>query len=383
MMKKAGIAAAIALAMTMIGCSSSSSSSTTVPPAGSTGTSPNGAADGGVTAQGISPERCAANRAAGKIVYLSSFDFSASAAIVDVLVADEHGYFADMCLDVELRPSFSVANYPLIEGGRAQFSSAGNYTEMLNYARNGGDFVAVIDYGKVPVEALVTKNPEITDLAQLRGATIGIKGDLPPSLVAMLKSAGLTRGVDYREVLLDGFDPVSQLDLPIDALPVYKTNEPGQLDAAGVAYTMFDPIDYDIPGSFGILYTSRDFATRHPSATEDFTRAALRGMEDALADPTEAIRIAVERIEVAGNENYLTLQGETFRWTNESALVRASTPEGEPVGIVDGALLDREYQTYLDAGVWPTDAPKASKFYDTTIAAGLYGPDGRVIWPEG
>lgn len=337
---------------------------------------------GEVTASGISAERCAENKKAGKITYLSSFDFSASAAIVDVQVAAKKGYFAKLCLDVEMRPSFSTANYALIEGGKAHFSSAGNYTEMLNYARNGGQFVALVDYGKVPVEGLVAKAGGVTELAQLKGKTIGVKGDLPPSIVAMLKKAGLTRGTDYQEVLLEGFDPVAQLDMPIDALPVYKTNEPGQLDAKGIKYTLFDPATDGIPGSFGIIYTSKDFATKHPTATEDFTRAALRGMEDALADPTEAIQIAVDNIEAAGNQNYLTLQGETYRWTHESAMVKSGTPAGEPVGIIHADQLDSEYTTYLDAGVWPKDPPKDGKFYDADLAKRLYDPSGKVIFPN-
>jgi len=375
----------LAVALASVACSddkpSSSGSSST--PASATPASTDGGASDGVTSAGISAERCAQNQKAGKITYFSSFDFSASAAILDVQVAKKKGYFEKLCLDVELRPGFSTTNYPLIAAGKAQFSSAGNYTEMLNYARDGAEFVALVDYGKVPVEALVAKQGGITELAQLKGKTIGIKGDLPPSLVAMLKKAGLTRGTDYEELLLEGYDPVVQLGMPIDALPVYKTNEPGQLDAAGVKYTMFDPASNDIPGSFGIIYTSKEFATKHPTATEDFVRASLRGMEDALANPTEAIKIAVDNIDAAGNEMFLTLQGETYRWTNESAMITASTPAGEPVGIIHGDQLDKEYQTYLDAGVWPKDPPKNGKFYDESIAKKLYDADGKVIFPTG
>ncbi|MET0909931.1 MAG: ABC transporter substrate-binding protein, partial [Ilumatobacteraceae bacterium] len=195
----------------------------------------------------VDPERCAANQEAGTITYLSSFDFAAAASIVDVVVAEQSGYFDDLCLDVELLPSFSTANYPLVASGEAQFSSAGNYTEILNNTGEGAEFVAFIDYGKVPIEALVTPEGGATDLAALEGGTIGVKGDIPPSIVAMLADAGLARGTDYSEVLLDGFDPQAHLATEIDALPVYKSNEPGQLDAAGVTYTLFDPVDAGIP----------------------------------------------------------------------------------------------------------------------------------------
>ena len=196
----------------------------------------------------VDPDRCALNQDAGTITYLSSFDFAAAASIVDVVVAEQSGYFDDMCLDVELLPSFSTANYPLVASDEAQFSSAGNYTEILNNTGEGAEFVAFVDYGKSPIEALITPEGGATELADLEGGTIGVKGDIPPSIVAMLAQAGLARGTGYSEVLLDGFDPQAHLATDIDALPVYKSNEPGQLDAAGVPYTLFDPTDEGIPG---------------------------------------------------------------------------------------------------------------------------------------
>ncbi len=330
----------------------------------------------------VDPDRCALNQDAGTITYLSSFDFAAAASIVDVVVAEASGYFDDMCLDVELLPSFSTANYPLVASNEAQFSSAGSYTEILNNTGEGAEFVAFINYGKSPIEALIAPEGGATELAELEGGTIGVKGDIPPSIVAMLADAGLARGTSYSEVLLDGFDPQAHLATDIDALPVYKSNEPGQLDAAGVGYTLFDPTDAGIPGSFGILYTSASFFADHPTAAEDFARASLKGMEDAIADPAAAVAMSVEMIEAAGNQNFLTQEGELFRWEAELAEVVRGTPAGEPVGLIDPALFAAEYAAYVEAGVWPEgEAPADSMPFDAALAAGLYDADGKVIWP--
>ena len=338
-------------------------------------------AGSGATGGEISAERCAENEAAGTITYLSSFDFAATPSIVDVVVAEENGYFDAMCLDVELRPSFSTSNYPLIAADQAQFSSAGSYTEIVNYSKDGAEFVALVDYGKVPVEALVTPEGGATALADLKGTTIGVKGDLPPSIVAMLAGAGLVRGTDYDEILLDGFDPIAHLSSGIDALPVYKSNEPGQLDSADVPYTIFDPAEEAIPGSFGLIYTSKTFAEEHPTATEDFIRAALKGMEDTIADPAAAVAASVTAIDAAGNQNFLTEAGESYRLGEELQLVLDGTPSGTPVGLIDPAVFDAEYAAYVEAGVWPDDVPEDGKYYDTELAAGLYGDDGKVVWP--
>ncbi len=348
---------------------------TTTAPAETAAPATEAAGDGAA----ISEERCAANKAAGKITYISSFDYAAAASIVDVVVAKEKGYFEDLCLDVELTSGFSTSNYPLVAANTAQFSSAGSYTEILNYSVDGASFVALADYGKTPIEALVVKDPTVTDLADLKGKTIGVKGDIPPSLVAMLSSAGLTRGTDYEEVLVDGFDPVAHLALAIDALPVYKSNEPGQLDAAGVKYAMFDPTALGIPGTFGLLYTSKDYAASNPSVVQDFIRASLKGMEDAIADPAGAVAIALAQIDAAGNAFFLTQEGETYRWTQELAEVLKGNPNGK-VGAIDPAVFENEVAAYTSAGIFAT-APSTDGTYDADLAASLYGADGKVIWP--
>jgi len=336
----------------------------------------------GVSAAGITKERCAANKAAGGIIYLSSFDFAAAASILDVVVAKDRGYFDDMCLNVTIKPGFSTSNYALVAAGQAQLSSAGSYTEILNYSKDGAKFEAVADYGKTPIEALVVPaNGPLTTLQDLKGKTIGVKGDLPPSIVAMLNQAGLQRGKDYKEVLLDGFDPVAQLKANIDALPVYKSNEPGQLDRAGVKYRLFDPVDYGIPGSFGVIYTTPSFLTQHPTAVQDFVRAALKGYADAVADPASAVAIAIKDINAAGNQNFLSAAGETFRWQQESATVAKGTAPGALPGLIDPGVFAAEVSAYAKAGLFPNGPPSTDGTYDADVAAGVVR-GGTLIWPS-
>jgi NitT/TauT family transport system substrate-binding protein len=352
--------------------------STTAATAASTTATPS---TGGVTAEGIDPARCEANRAAGTITYLSSFDFAATPAIVDVVMADKQGYFDAMCLDVDMKASFSTANYPLVAANQAQFSSAGSYTELLRFSKDGAHFVAVTDYGKSNISALLVRDDgSINELADLEGKTIGVKGALPPAQVAQLNKVGLVEGEDYKVVLLDGFDPRAHLEQPIDALPVYLSNEPGQLDRAGIGYKLFDPSDDGIPGSFGILYTNAQFLAEHPTAAQDFVRASLKGMEDALADPDAAVAASLELIRAGGNKNFLSEEGESYRWQVERAIVEEA--KGDlPVGVIDPALLQAEVDAYTAAGVFDT-APDIAGTYDVALGADVYGPDGKVVFPS-
>ena len=64
------------------------------------------------------------------------------------VVAKQKGYFDDMCLDVDLKPSFSTANYPLVAANEAQFSSGGSFSEVVDYSgRERRRFVALVRRG--------------------------------------------------------------------------------------------------------------------------------------------------------------------------------------------------------------------------------------------
>ncbi|HEX3089761.1 MAG TPA: ABC transporter substrate-binding protein [Ilumatobacteraceae bacterium] len=330
-------------------------------------------------------DRCEANKAAGKITYLSSFDFAASASIVDVLVANEKGYFKDMCLDVTLKASFSTDNYPLIAANEAQFSSGGSFSEVVDYAgRNDAGFVALAVEGRTGIDALIVKDGQSTELADLKGKTIGVKGAITPSVAAMLKQAGLTEGKDYQTALLDGFDPKVHIAIPeIVGFPGFKSNEPLQLAAAGIPFKLYDPADYDIPGSFGVLYTNSTFLGDFPTATEDFMRASMKGLADAIADPDGAAAIAVDMINANGNALFLSPEGETARWGVESKLVSQSTASDLPIGVPDATLLQKEVTTYADIGLFDGQIPDFSTILNDKVVAAVYDDSGKVIWPSG
>ena len=326
--------------------------------------------------------RCAANRAAGTIVYLSSFDFAASASIIDVLVADAKGYYADLCLDVEILPSFSASNYPLIASNEAQFSSSGSFSEMVDFAgANAAGFVALAVAGRTGIDALVTLDPTITSPSDLAGRTIGVKGAVTASVRAMLADAGLVEGEQYETVPLDGSDPLVHATAPgIVGFPVHKSDEPGRLETAGLPFGVLDPSDFGVPGSFGILYSNTTFLAEFPTAAHDFMRATMRGLADAIAEPAAAAEIAVEAINASGNAMLLTAEGEAARWAVEAALVAGGVSPDAPLGLPVLDLLVAEVEAYAAVGLFGGIAPDIRSMVDDTVLAGLYDGD-TIIWP--
>ena len=338
-----------------------------------------------VAGQPIPEARCQANRDAGTIVYLSSFDFAATASIVDVLVAKSKGYYDGLCLDVDVKPSFSVDNYPQIAANDAAFSpsSGGSFSEMVDFAgANDAGFVALAVEGRTGIDALITKDGEVPTLADIKGTKIGVKGAITPSVKAMLAQQGLIEGEDYETVLLDGFDPLVHIEVPdIVGFPGYKSNEPLQLEAAGVPFTLYDPTDYDIPGSFGVVYTNDTFLTEHPTAAQDFMRATMRGLADAVADPAAASDIAIGFIDAGDNIMFLSAESETARWGVESTLVGDGVAPGAPLGLPLMDQLTAEVTTYASIGLFDGVAPDITTMVDPAVLAGIYAADGTIIWP--
>jgi ABC-type nitrate/sulfonate/bicarbonate transport system substrate-binding protein len=337
-----------------------------------------------VADQPFPADRCAANKAAGPIIYLSSFDFAASASIVDVLVADAKGYYDALCLDVQLKPSFSVDNYPLIAANDAQFSSGGSFSEMADFAgANDAGYVALAVEGRTGIDALITKDGAAPTLESVKGTTIGVKGAITPSVKAMLAKAGMVEGTDYQTVLLEGFDPTVHIEVPdIVGFPGYKSNEPKQLEAKGIPFTMYDPSEYDIPGSFGIVYTNTTFLSEFPTAAQDFMRATMRGLADAIADPVAAAQVAVDAINANGNALFLSPEGETARWEVEATLVSAGTSADQPLGLPLVDLLTDEVTTYAEIGLFDGVAPDITTMIDASVLEAVYDDAGNVIWPS-
>ncbi len=147
-----------------------------------------------------------------------------------------------------------------------------------------------------------------------KGKTVGVKGDLPPSIVALLAKNGLARGTDYDEgVLLDGFDPGDAAPAQVDVLLAgYKSERARPARSArALAWIRCSTLRGRWhPGEAGdLLYiVEGKLAEQHPTVVEDFTRAALKGMEDAIADPEPSAVAALggpDRFS-AGSQNFLT-----------------------------------------------------------------------------
>jgi len=330
----------------------------------------------GVTFQGISREECAANRRAGKIVFVTSYSYAPAASIADVVVAARRDYFKDMCLDVELQPGFSTDNVALVSADRVQITSLGSDSEVLAARAEGANLEGILTYGHTAISELITPgNEDITNLRQLDGTTVGIKGALPYEVSAMLARLGVN--IASLKLVQVGYNPVIIDQGRIMALPVYKSNEIRELNVLGDKYTAWDPTKYGIAASFAALVANTGFARAHPTAVEDFLRADLAGFWWAYKHRDEAVAYCEDLVPP---ELGITRPVGRFRWRVESALVVRSTPAGEPIGALDFRLIRAEYaqdvRLHLIAAGVNIDAA-----FDPAFLAAIYQKT-TLVWPK-
>ena len=322
----------------------------------------------------ISPERCELNKAAGPITFLTSYGYAASAGILDILAARQQGYFDALCIDLTMQPGSN--NIQLVSAGTAQFAGVGGPSDTFTGIDNGADIVAVATYGNTSViELLTMKDSGIATLPDFAGKTIGFKGAVPPQLRAMFIDAGVDEAsINWVSV---GYDPSILPDGQVEGLTAYKTNEPLELTARGLAVTEWDPSSFGVVSSFNTQIVNATWAEAHPTVVEDFLRASFKGLawinaSDANLDTALAYAASLSE---AGYD----VDKSKLRWKAEAKLVGDNSPKGHGFGRQSPDLWKSEADMLTRFGLVKA-APDVAKALDNAYVDAIY--DGEtLIWP--
>jgi len=329
----------------------------------------------GTTGSAVSGKRCDENEAAGTVTYLSGYYWQASASILEVIAADRLGYFKDLCLDVRLQPgSGDVSqNTKLLASGRAQVGGLSQQDTMAANA-NGQRITGISSYSDAGLDILMTM-PSVSDLAQLRGKTLGQKGWVPVGVSAMLAEAGL--GADDVKQVKVGYDPTILPRGQVDALVGFISNEPLQLDAAGTPVKVWEPKDFGVPGSLGAFAANPDFLAKHPTAAQDFLRAVFRAYQYCAQDAHVDQCIGYQHDRAGADSDP---KHETAVWKKETEVVAGSPLPGK-FGSIDVANVKSLAGVVSRFGGQQVAPDAAAGWFDNSFSDAVVGDDGTVIWP--
>jgi len=320
--------------------------------------------------------RCAANEEAGKIVFLTGFQMAASPSIIGAIVADEQGYFEDMCLDVEIRAGEGSTNMALVSSGQAQLSGNSGFSNIAKVRAEGSDVVNVFTVGNTGLDGvMVMADSDITEPKDLEGKTIGYKGAPHTSYIAMLAAEGVDRS-KITEVSV-GYDPrILAEGGQLDALMVWVSNEPLTMQREGYDVRVIKNSDYGVVSTFGSIMANGKFAAEHPTAVEDFLRAQIKGLEWAEEHPEEAVSFAAARSEV----DYDTV-AELARFEAEIGLARESQIEGTGLGWPDPEKVVADLELAVEVGVLDAMPDDPGAISNPAFVETIYDGD-QLIWPD-
>jgi len=318
--------------------------------------------------------RCARNRAAGTLTYISGYGYSASAGQVDVFLAKELGYFAALCLDVEINAAGGNGQL-LVSSGRAQFTALGSASDVMLAAANSRNLTAIATYGSTSPFSIFA-NEKIKTLKDLEGGRLGYFINITPVALAMLDAAGVDRS-KVKLIKMSNYDPTVVTRGQVDAIVGYASNQPQRLRAMGLAFNEFLPADFGLAGTYNVMEVNREFLQQHREVVADFMRATLKALEFCLREEDQCVD-RLHQVAVANKQGAAFPRAQLARtWQVESTWVRNS--RFGPPGVQTVAGWEGEYaiaQTY--GGL--KNPPAIKDMMDPELVAALYR-DGQLIWP--
>ena len=243
-----------------------------------------------------------------QIRFINDWKWEGQAA--PLLLSLDKGYFNEEALDVSLDiGTGSVNSIPKVASGEYQLGSADINSLITWRAANPGVAMKAIYmiYNAPPFAVLGRPSLGVTGPLDLEGHVLGapaFDGAYAQWPAFVLANGILEDRVDIQDV---GF-PVREKMLAegeVDAITGFSFTSYITLRENGVPD---DDISLMLMSDFGLdlygnaIIVNPEFASNNPGAVRAFLRAAVRGYQETIANPTAAIEHVVARVEDANAE---------------------------------------------------------------------------------
>ena len=170
--------------------------------------------------------------------------------------------------------------------------------EAVVAASNGNDLVVIGGfYQRYPGCVIVPEDSEMTDLAALRGRTIGTPGNSGETWYSLLVALS-TAGLGQDDVTIQEIGYTQQAALAsgkVDAVVGYSNNDAVQLAQNGTAVRTL-AIGEDVPLVGASLITSSDALSTRRDELAEVVAASATGMTSFIDDPDAAVEATEEYV---------------------------------------------------------------------------------------
>ncbi len=307
-----------------------------------------------------------------QVTFMAGFKPQADLPFVGVYVAQEKGYFKAQGLDVTIQHATSGEHVQLLATDRIQFSTGTGGDILKRVAQAGVPLVAIAVIGQRDEQAFAVRaDSPIRTVKDWEGKLVGYKSTPSADYLAMLKIAGVDRS-KVREVAV-GFDPRVLATGQVDVYPVFAANEPDTLRRQGIAVRLFDPTAFGIP-AFGLTYiTNQTTIANRPEVVRRFLRAALKGIDDAIADRDGAIDIVLKYAPGEDRAHQRSMMD------TEIAATQNDSTRSRGIGTMTKEQWSALESFLAEYGALPKRVDVAT-VYDDSFVSSLY-KDGKLVWP--
>lgn len=212
--------------------------------------------------------------------------------------AEEQGYFKEAGLKVNLiTPAGTEDGIKLVATDKADLAIS--YPKQVILSR--GEDIPVTSVGAIVRSSLnqlmVRKDTGVKDLKDLEGKKVGYPSfDIDKETVKAMvtKAGGDASKVEFVDV---GYDLMAAIQTKrVDAIiGGYINHEKILIENEGVELVTFNPVDYEVPNNYELVFIASDKAVNEKSdVIEAFLAAAKKGFEYTRSNPSKALDLVLK-----------------------------------------------------------------------------------------
>ncbi|MDQ1082767.1 MULTISPECIES: ABC transporter substrate-binding protein [Microbacterium] len=279
--------------------------------------------------------------------------------------ADSKGYFAEAGFSgVNLVPGPSTGVAELLSGSADVALS--DAVSVGSAVASEGAPVKIIGstFQRNPFTILSLKSGgDITTVDDLKGKKIGIQDSNTSLFNAFLKA----NGVDPSELTIVPvqYDPAPLVNGEVDGFMAYLTNESITVAAQGLEVSNLPFADNGLPFVAETFVATDETIANEPEKLKAFLAAEIRGWTDALKDPEEGSRLAVEEY---GKDLDLNPQNSLAGAKAQNELIVSDETAENGLFSISADLQEATVKSLADAGL----TLEASQLFDLSLLQQVY-----------
>ncbi len=218
-------------------------------------------------------------------------------------------------------------------------------------------------YQKSPFCIVSSAAKPIKTPQDMKGRKIGVQDTNQLIFNALLEANGMRR--DDVQIVPAQFDPTPLANGEVDGWVSYVTNEPITLAAKGFKNEHFLFADHNLPLVAETFTVRQDTIDNERDKLKAYLTAAIKGWKDAVANPAESARLAVE---VYGKDQKLDLKEQTDEAAAQNTLIESADTKSNGLFTMTDQLIEQNIAALQKAKI----DIKADQIFDLSILDEVY-----------